>query len=349
MTIPPHIPHESDVSRAAHHGHSPVKHLLVTVIVASLCGFIASLLYAAFGPSTTYHTSTETRVERVAEVTDEALIKTSQESIAVFAAGDRIDQPTAFGTAITGDGWFVVPASAAKAKRVMMFPQKSGVIESVVADPATGFVFAKTSLKNARLLPYGTFDAAQRGTKLTIVLPQSAIPVTVQDLSVCITDHCPSEYGDKLSYAVGIVEALPQFMVDGAPVVSAQGNLVGLALRTGGRVVIVPMADLRPVFSSVFSKGVAAHSKISLPVRAVNLTRWPVLDVAGQLPEQGMLVEASTAPGLKEGDVISAIERQPIESSSSLFGMMSRLQDLEKISMTIVRKNVTMDVTIPLK
>ncbi len=347
MTIPPHIPPDSETSREIPH-HSRVKHLLVTLTVSALSGFIASLLYASFGPSATYHTSTETRVERVAEVTDEALIKTAQESIASFG-GDRIDQPAAYGTAITGDGWFVVPVSAAKAKRVTLFPQTSGVIESVVADPATGFVFAKTSIKNARLLPYGTFDSIGRGAKLTIVLPQTAIPVTVQDLSVCITDHCPSEYGDKLSYAVGIVEALPQFMVDGAPVISSQGNLVGLAMRVGARVVIVPMADLRPVFSSVFSKGVAAHSKIALPVRAVNLTRWPVLDAAGQLPEQGMLIETSAVAGLKEGDVISAIERQPIESSSTLFGMMSRLQDVEKISMTIVRKNVTMDVTIPLK
>lgn len=347
MTIPPHIPLDSEASREMPH-HSRVKHLLVTLAVSALSGFIASLLYASFGPSATYHTSTETRVERVAEVTDEALIKTSQESIASFG-GDRIDQPTAYGTAITGDGWFVVPTSAAKAKRVTVFPQTSGAIESVVTDAATGFTFAKTSIKNARLLPYGTFDSIGRGAKLTIVLPQTAIPVTVQDLSVCITDHCPSEYGDKLSYAVGIVEALPQFMVDGAPVISSQGNLVGLAMRAGTRVVIVPMADLRPVFSSVFSKGVAAHSKIALPVRAVNLTRWPILDATGLLPEQGMLIETSAVAGLKEGDVISAIERQPIESSSTLFGMMSRLQDVEKISMTIVRKNVTMDVTIPLK
>lgn len=347
MTIPPHIPLDSESPREKPN-YSPIKHLIVTLIVSALSGFIASLLYASFGPSATYRVSTETRVERVAESVDETLIKTSQESIASFG-GDKIDQPTAFGVAITGDGWFVVPSSAAKAKRVTVFPQTSGVIESVVADPATGFVFAKTSIKNARLLPYGTFDSIGRGAKLTIVLPQTAIPVTVQDLSVCITDHCPSEYGDKLSYAVGIVEALPQFVVDGAPVISSQGNLVGLAMRTGSRVVIVPMADLRPVFSSVFSKGVAAHSKISLPVRAVNLTRWPVLDAAGQLPEQGMLIETSAVAGLKEGDVISAIERQPIESSSTLFGMVSRLQDVEKISMTIVRKNVTMDVTIPLK
>lgn len=347
MTIPPHIPLDSEMSRQKP-DHSPIKHLIVTLIVSSLSGFIASLLYASFGPSATYHTSTETRVERVAEVTDEALIKTSQEAIASFG-GDKIDQPTAYGTAITGDGWFVIPLSAAKVKRAVMFPQTSGVIESAVVDSATGFVFAKTSIKNARLLPYGTFDSIGRGAKLTIVLPQTAIPVTVQDLSVCITDHCPSEYGDKLSYAVGIVEALPQFMVDGAPVISSQGNLVGLAMRAGARVVIVPMADLRPVFSSVFSKGVAAHSKISLPVRAVNVTRWPVLDPTGQLPEQGMLIETSAVAGLKEGDVISAIERQPIESSSTLFGMMSRLQDVEKISMTIIRKNVTMDVTIPLK
>ena len=74
-----------------------------------------------------------------------------------------------------------------------------------------------------------------------------------------------------------------------------------------------------------------------------------MLDATGLLPEQGMLIETSAVAGLKEGDVIIAIERQPIESSSTLFGMMSRLQDVEKISMTIVRKNVTMDVTIPLK
>jgi len=346
-TIPPHIPADSHPSHAAR-TRSGASHLLLTLLVASLSGFIASLIYAAYGPSTTYHTSTETRVERVAEMTDEAVIKTTQESIASFT-GEKIDQISAFGVAITGDGWFLMPAAGGKAKRVLMHPQTAGVIESTVADAATGFVFAKTSIKNARLLPYGTLDGAQRGTKLMIVLPHTAIPVTLHDTSVCITDHCPSEYSDKLSYAAGIVEPLTQFFVDGAPVISSQGNLVGLALRSDGRVVIIPISQFRSVFSSVFSKGTALRSKVALPIRAINITRWPMLDVSGALPEQGMLVEASSVATLKEGDVITAIERQPIETSSTLFDMVGRLQDADKISMTVLRKNVTMELTVPLK
>lgn len=346
MTIPPHIPLEPHHTREFQRD-SRALNIFIVLVVAALSGFIASLIYAAYGPSTTYH-STETRIERVTDVLDEAVVKTTQESIAAFT-GDKAEQVVAYGTAVTGDGWFLVPASATKAKLVLMHPQTLGTIQSVVTDAATGFVFAKTTVKNARLLEYGALDTLSRGTKLTIVLPHTAIPVTLQDSSVCITDHCPSEYGDKLSYAAGIVEALPQFTVDGAPVITVRGTLVGVALRTGGRVVIVPMAQFRPVFASVFSKGVAARSKITLPVRSINLTRWSFIDGTGQLPEQGMLIESSGNALLKEGDIITAIERQPIEADSILFDMVSRLQDVERISVTIVRKGVTMDVTIPLK
>ncbi len=349
MTIPPHIPLEPHHSREHNSHHVRAPHIMVIVVIAALTGFIASLLYSAYGPTTTYHTSTETRVERVTDVLDETIVKTTQESIATFT-GERADLIVAYGTAVTGDGWFLVPAAGVKAKHVVIHPQTLGAIESVVADPATGFVFAKTTVKNARLLQYGNLDSLGRGTKLTIVLPRTAIPVTLQDPSVCMTDHCPSEYGDKLSYAAGIVEALPQFVVDGAPVITAQGSLVGIALRvTGGRVVIVPMTQFRTVFSSVFSKGIATRSKITLPVRALNLTRWSFIDVTGRMPEQGMLIESAGATLLKEGDVITTIERQPIEANSTLFDMVSRLQDVERISMTILRKGATMDLVIPLK
>ncbi len=349
MIIPPHIPLEPHQSREHNGYHTRRLHVLIILVVSGLSGFIASLLYSNYGPNATYQPLTETRVERVTEVVDEIVVKTTQESIATFT-GDRADHVVAYGTAITGDGWFLLPAAGVKSKHVLMHPQTVGKIMTVVADPATGFVFAKTTINNARLLPYGSLESAGRGTKLAIVLPHTAIPVTLQDTRICITDHCPSEYGDKLSYAAGIVEALPQFTIDGAPVITMQGNLVGIALRTsGGRIAIIPMAQFRSVFSSVFSQGVATRSKITLPVRALNLTRWSFIDSAGNMPEQGMLIENSGTTALKDGDIITAIERQPIEATSTLFDMVSRLQDIPRITMTILRKGVTMDLVIPIK
>lgn len=347
MTIPPHIPLGEHESREVQHGRSPLMYIATTLVVGALSGFIAGLLYTAYGPSTAPAQSLQAPALRVADTLDESQIKNTQESVVAFT-GDKADQIISYGTAITGDGWFLAPASAAKAKHILMHPQTTGSIEKIVADPASGFVFVKTTITNARLLAYGSFNATARGTKLAIVLPHTAIPVTLQDMSVCVTDHCPSEYGDKISYAAGIVEAVPQYVIDGAPVETQQGELVGLAMHANNRVIVMPIEQMRSVFASVFSAGTAARA--ALPLRVTNLTRWSVFDPTGQLPEQGMLVEsAAGVPQLKEGDVISMIENQRIEADTVLFDLVNRLRDQGHVTMTVLRKGASVDVTVPIK
>ncbi len=350
MTIPPHIPLENDAAREMlRTDRSRLIFTTITIVVAALSGFIASLVYTAYGPSTAPITSIQTRVEKTAvEAIDESRIKNTQEAIATFT-GEKTDQTLAYGVALTGDGWFLASAAATKTKHALLHPQTTGAIENVVNDPASGLVFVKTNIQNARLLASGTLENTPRGSTLFIILPHTAIPVTLQDTHVCITDRCPAEYGDKISYAAGIVESLPQFMIDGAPVISGQGDLVGIATRAANNsAIIMPLTEVRSVFASVFSKGVA--TRVVAPLRVVNLTRWSVFDADNHLPEQGMLVESAPAATLlKEGDVITAIEHQRIEADTMLFDLVNQLQSRGAVSMTVLRTGVSMDIAVPLR
>lgn len=346
MAHPPHIPGETTDSHIVHVA-TPVKYLLISLVVGALSGFIASLAYTAYGPSTRPVISNETtRIERVAETIEERRITTAQESVAAFYT-DKLDQPLGIGFAITGDGWFITTPAAAKGKRVIMHPRAAGVIEKIVTDPASQLVFVKTSVKNARLLDSSELDALARGSKLAIVLPQTAIPVTLQDANVCVTDRCPSEYGDRISYAATIVEHIPHYTVDGAPVITQQGQLVGVALRAQQRVIIIPITQLRPGFESVFATG--ASQRPQLNVRVINATRWPLLDTTGNFMRRGFVVESSSVSELKEGDVITHVERRPIEATTSLFDLVHHVYSLGKAVITVERKGVITDITVPLK
>ncbi|MCX6781354.1 MAG: S1C family serine protease [Candidatus Magasanikbacteria bacterium] len=347
--IPPHIPHDAENLSTENKRVSPLMYLGITLIVGSLSGFVASLFYAAYGPSANSITTIpQQRVEHVANIIDERAVKNTQDAIVTFT-GDKTEQVFGYGTAITGDGWFIAPISVVKSKHVLMHPQTLGTIQKIVVDPASNLVFIKTSIMNARLLGYASLDSIGRGSQLSIVMPQTVIPVTLQETNTCIAEKCPIEHGDKISFAATIVETLPQFNLDGAPVITASGDLVGIAEHSNGRVIIIPIDELRPVFSSVFANNVATRPQFQ--IHAINITRWSIVDLNDTLPLQGMLVESPAVAPLKEGDIITAIEHQPIESDTTLFDTAEQLKSLGHTTMSVLRKGsaTPIDVIVPIK
>src|SRR3989338_10044577 len=349
MILPPHIPGDATQTTTPAARASRTPYIATTILIAALSGLVAGLAYTAYGPSTRPIISSETRIERTStETIEERRVKNAQESVAVFY-GDKIDQPLATATAITGDGWFITTAAAAaKTKRVIIHPRAMGTVEKIVIDPASHFAFVKTSVRDARLLDSTTLENIPRGSRLAIILAHTAIPVTLQDARACVTDRCPSEFGDRISFAATIVEPLQQFAIDGAPVITTRGELVGIAeRRTNNNVIIIPIDQVRAGFESAFARGVA--NRPTFPVRVTNATRTPVLTLANTLIARGFVVEQSTLSELKEGDIITHINRQPVEASASLFELVSTVYSLGTATLTLERKNAPLEITITLK
>ncbi len=369
MSHPPHIPLDNLSASSSRTFVS--KHLAITIAISALCGFIASLLYAAYGPSPISHY--ETRVEKQPDGWDETVIRAAEESTLDLISDTGSNAPTAaqvksvvaidyasltvgYGTAITSDGWFVTPVPGTKAAHALVTPRHADPYAKVVADPISGLFFVKVSSGALKILDQGSLSKLARGAKIAIVTPHTAFPVTLQDAHACISDRCPWEYADRLSYAATIVEQLPAHSVDGASVINASGALIGIATTAGNRVIIIPIEDIHDQLTGVFSHGAVSFN--SLPIRALNITRWPALGTHWPLPEHGFAVAnlppqsgaryTTSINDLNEGDVITAIERETIEADSRLVDMLRPFQDRTSLQMDIIRAGKPLSIKVRL-
>lgn len=355
---PPHIPAEQGSSARA---PKISKFIIIALVIGGLSGLVAAIGYSAYGPTATPNLQTPQVLREQADW-DEAHIMAAQDAtVSLIAAAPAkpiigLDIPEVTGTAtiITSDGWLLTTAANIKGKRVLVRPQTTLPITKIIIDPSTPLAFVKVDAKNLRVLDHITLDKLQRGMQLSVVTPRGAIPVTLQDTSFCIAERCPWEAADRLSYAPVIVEQLPLHSVDGAAVITTTGALVGVAATINNRTVIIPIEVMRKQFSTVFAQGSLAQR--GLPVQGINLTRWPVIDEADKLPERGMYVQAlSPMPAgrytgvftdLKEGDIITAVEREPIQAATTLFGIVRAFESQPQITMTVLRKGESRDVLV---
>lgn len=342
----PHIPPDN----TPHARRTGMPYIFVIIAVSALTGFIAGLAYTAFGPSARPMIFPETRIERITaeSVIDERRVHEAQESV-LQLWGDRATQPVGFGTAITGDGWFVVStATLSKTKRVILHPRAVGTVEKIVSDPASDFSFIKTTVRDARLLATADTTPLPRGSKLVLVTPTTATAVTLEDSRACITDRCPTEYADRVSFGATLVEPLAQKIVDGAPVVTTRGELFGIAQRRNGVVTVIPLASMRTSYESAFTKLTAGRPLF--PVRVINATRFSVLNTKKDaLIQRGFFVEQSAIASLRAGDIITHVDRRLVEAQSTLFDFISSASSVGSVTLTVERAGATRDIVVKFK
>lgn len=354
--VAPHIPADpTAISRS-----SITPYFIVLVLVGAAAGFLAGVLYAAYGP--TRPARLETRVERVLGGLNEQQAMLAQESVAPLLSekvhDKNIIEPADVGgyaTALTSDGWMITTVAAIKGKKVVVRPQNLVAIEKIVSDPASPLVFVKIATNNLKVLNTGSLENILPGAKLAIILPHAALPVTLQERAVCVSDRCPWEYADKLSFAATINESLAPHAADGAAVIDANGALVGLVATLNNRVVIIPIEVAAPLFQDVFTAGKIQRAQ--LPLRAVNLVHSIVSDPNQKMPEQGMLIEILPTHGatrytavgdLQTGDVITRFGHEPIEAGTTFFEAVRRAGASNKLLITIIRKGVEKEISLAL-
>lgn len=333
--IAPHIPFDPDRPAPVFAPPPPPRYYVVMVFVSLVAGVVGAVGYAAFGPSAI--TTIETRVERTvaSDGISDRVIARAQESVVRLRGGIA-------GTVLSSDGWVIAAGgAAARVKQIIARPAQMSVVTKTITDSATGLFFLKTKANALRVANTGSLSDVERGARLIIVLPDTVIPVTLQDAQLCITEKCPSVFSDRLSRAIAFVETIPAGVADGGALMTPQGDLVGVVTTVGGRTVGVPMEIIEPILERLFTHEVVRRPALGL--RVVNATASPVA-VGDRVIARGFFVEGVTARYTNSvvlvGDVIDTWRDQPVEARASLFDLLQREKIGARVLVVVVRGGV---------
>ena len=121
--------------------------------------------------------------------------------------------------------------------------------------------------------------------------------------------------------------------------------------RVAGRAEIVPAVDVRPPGTTQeqvnqTNKRLIDESKPVAAVVALRAAGYPV-DITGQGAEVESLIEGMPAQGvLQVGDIIVAVDGQPIDTTNSLIQAITRHHVGDQVTLTIQREGQTQDVQV---
>lgn len=163
----------------------------------------------------------------------------SPASYALIDSADRIhadgvvpDRAVAYATALTSDGWFLVPQSVMQryGSRLRVVSGTEVVpVESWVIDPATDQVFAYAPVEQVRVSTFGSSDRIESGLPVYVVVGEMVYPRVLVD--AWHRDAGAVESSD--SYDRRFLLDMPVDVPPGALVADGNGSVIGLLEDTG--------------------------------------------------------------------------------------------------------------------
>jgi serine protease Do len=263
------------------------------------------------------------------------------------------------GAVLTADGWVATGESVFSGHDQLVAVFADGLSASVptdkvVKDDATGLAFVRVELDHLNVAPFGDDTAllpgenvyAPNGGGLNVfpVFAVRELPITARNDFI--------ESSEKFSRRLALGNAS---LVSGAPIIDPSGNVVAIA--AGGNLA-VPVAYFTGVMKNIF-----LSQKITRPVLGVRYLSVAdaVAARAAGIPAEGALVtgggkikavasgSAADAGGLREGDVIVAVERDRIAKESPLAEIVAEYSPGAKIELTVVRAGKQIKFSVTLK
>jgi S1-C subfamily serine protease len=263
------------------------------------------------------------------------------------------------GAVLTADGWVATGESVLSGHDQLVAVFADGLSATVpqdkaVKDDATGLAFVRVQLDHLNVAPFGDDTALVPGEN--VYTPNGGglgtLPVfAVRELPVTVRNDF-IESSEKFSRRLVVANAN---LVPGAPVIDSSGNVVALA--SGGNLA-VPAAYFTGVMKDIF-----LDQKIIRPVLGVHYLSVAdaVAVPAAGLPAEGALITGggkikavaagspAEAGGLREGDVIVAVERDRIAKDAPLAEIVSEYSPGSKIELTVVRAGKQIKLSVTLK
>jgi S1-C subfamily serine protease len=261
--------------------------------------------------------------------------------VSVTPAGSSDRTPRCSGLAL--DGMVVTSASVLRdTTQVTLVIAGSSYDGTVVArDPFTDIAVIEPA-RGAPLHPLTPGPTAGTGTTVALVATDGQVePITVTGRVTGEQQVTAAGNGHDVMGLIATSVRLPE-SGPGAPLVDAEGRLVGMVVDSAGHLAMaVPVDTLRQVAQALWDTG---H-----PVRV-----WLGMKVVGT--DRGVEVHTVTggspaaAAGVARGDVITAVDGQPVASLVAFFATVRSHQAGVALTLTVQRaeRSITL-VAVPVE
>jgi Do/DeqQ family serine protease len=226
----------------------------------------------------------------------------------------------------------------------------------VGADAPSDLAVLKVEAKSLQTLPLGDSDNVRVGDVALAVGNPLGVGQTVT-MGIISAKGRATGGGDSYEDFIQTDAPINQGNSGGA-LVNTRGELVGINSQilstSGGNIGIgfaIPSNMAKNVMDQLVSGGAVHRGMLGVTVQGINS------DLAGSLGLSGVkgaLVSAvsedspAEKAGLKRGDVITAIDGQPVKDSNSLRNTVSRLKPGHTVSLTLFRSGQERQVSVRL-
>jgi serine protease Do len=229
----------------------------------------------------------------------------------------------------------------------------------VGSDEMTDVAVLKVDTRNGEQLPIadiGNSDSLQVGDWVLALGSPLGLQLTV-------TAGIVSAKGRQLTGNPSNLEAFIQTDAainpgnSGGPLVDLDGRVIGInsAIFGGERFVgygfAIPINIARKTVADILQYGHVRRPQLGVQIQSVSEADAEVYHLPSISGAEVVVVQANTPAskaGLKIGDVVVALEGQPIHDGTDLTTRLAQHQPGEKVDLTIYRKGQKQDVTVTL-
>ena len=264
----------------------------------------------------------------------------------------QIEHGIGSGVIITPDGYIVTNnhvVDGAMEVRVTMHDRRSFPAKVIGTDKLTDLAVVKINATNLPTIGWGDSTKLVPGQSvLAIGSPFGYFRFSVTRGIVSAVDR-PNPYSDDARKPGGFIQTDAAINPgnSGGPLVNAHGQLVGintfLISSTGafaGAGFAIPTQTIHPVVDALIKDGVVHHGYLGVALNDVtpdNAKFFNLTGNTGALIAQVTPNSPASRAGLKQGDVVTEVNGQPVETGSDLQVVVSEKAPGSKLQLQVQR------------
>lgn len=261
----------------------------------------------------------------------------------VHAQGTVVSAAVGHATALTSDGWFLVPQEVVQQHgTTLRLVQGTEVVsfDETVSDPATDVMFVKADVDQVRVSTFGSALRSATGAPVFVVSGERVYPRVLVD--TWVTNGEAIQTSD--AYTRTFLLDAPVDVASGALVTDANGAVIGLM---DGSSTVIPLDHLIAGLDQVLASGTV--DRPVLGVRVIDRSRVLLEEVVQQGLEITSVSRASAAQraGLEVGDVIVRVQGQSVHDQT-LDEWVLGASDGDTLLLAVVRDETEQEISVTL-
>lgn len=347
--------------------------IFFVLLIALAAGVIAALVVLAWYPSIigigsgrpltanppVFTTRTPPSVDSgpLARTIEQATVRIYRASDIVRTLGVELyPTETAVGRAviITADGWLLTTSAVAQASTDLRALDERGRVyrvEKQVRDPMTGLSFIKIAATGLSVAPVVDREVPTIGG---FVYGGSGGAVTTHAIGPAVYNQREPLSSDHETRLLSVASAAA--IQEGAPLFTSQGLLIGIAHRTGDATVVMPVTTVRRLFDDVFAGKVIAAPLVRITYVLLPDVVPTAVGADQQAPRIGAYIlrvqraggYRGPLPSLEQGDIITAVNDDPVTQHETLTLLLARLRPVKDVLVTVYRNGEQIRVPVVL-